>query len=185
MDFWTLLFTPALISLAVSLWVNRRAEARRARRDHITKLFEVTREDVRRCVEASIDYFATPPNDRTALQEAKVILGDRELRSAMPIILESHPELADANRATAQARFQDFAAELTGGNFQASNGEVDRQHIRRLTHTGAGLRSALARMRDAELKMLVEADPLIKAKDWIVKNFCALVRKMMPGNRSN
>lgn len=168
----------------MSLWVNRRSEARRARRDHITKLFEVTREDVRRCVEASIDYFATEPQERTALQEAKVILGDRELRSAMPIILDAHLELADINRTTAQARFQDFAAELTGGNFQASNGEVDREHIRRLTHAGAGLRSALARMRDAELKILVEADPLIKGRDWAYRRLDALVGNSPPTSPS-
>lgn len=113
-----------------------------------------------------MDYFATMPGDRTPLQEAKVILAERELRSAMPIILESHPELADASRAIARNRFEDLAAELTGGNFQANDGEIDRDHIRRLTYAGAGLRSALARMRDAELKILIEADPLLKMRDW-------------------
>jgi hypothetical protein len=165
------LFAPALISLAVSLWANRRSEARRARRDHITKLFEVTREDIRRSVEVAMDYFATLPTDRTALQEAKVILADRELRSAMPVILGPHPELADKNRDDAEKRFVELLAELTGGNFQGVDGEVDRQHIIRLTYAAAGLRSALSRMRDAELKMLIEADPLLKMGDWCMVKF--------------
>lgn len=167
----TLIFAPALVSLAVSLWVNRRSEARRARRDHITKLFELTREDVRRSVEAAMDYFATKPTERTPLQEAKVLFADRELRSAMPVILDSHPELMNLNREQAQQRFENLLAELTGGNFQAVDGVVDREHIRRLTHTGAGLRSALARMRDAELKILIDTDPVLRVwgrfTDWL------------------
>lgn len=162
----TLVFTPAFISLAVSLWVNRRSEARRARRDHITKLFEVTRDDVRRSVEAAIDYFATNPEKRTALQEARVVLAERELRSAMPVILGPHPELANEGRETAHKRFEDLLAELTGGNFQVAEGEIDREHIRRLTYAGAGLRSAMAKMRDAELRILLEADPVLKVRDW-------------------
>lgn len=156
----TWLFTPAIVSLIVSLWANRILEARRARRDHITKLFEVTREDIRRAMEAAIDYFATAPESRTALQEAKVVSAERELRSAMPVILGPHPELTNTDRDRAAKRFQDLLAELTGGNFQERAGEVDREHIRRLTFAGAGLRSDLARMRDAELKMLARAEVL-------------------------
>ncbi|MET3470675.1 hypothetical protein ABIC78_001190 [Novosphingobium sp. 1529] len=163
-------FTPALVSFIVSLWVNRRSEARRARRDNITKLFEVTREDIRRAVEAAIDYFATEPSNRKALQEAKVLLGERELRAAMPVILDSHQELEHESRNEARRRFQDLLAELTGGNFQEAAGEIDREHIRRLAHAGAGLRSALAKMRDAELRILFEADPvIIRGKQWIGK----------------
>lgn len=150
--------TPALVSLVVSLWAGKLMEARRARRDHITKLFEVTREDIRRAVEAAVDYFATLPDKRTPLQESKVVLADRELRSAMPVILGPHPELENIGRTEANKRFQDIMAELTGGNFQAADGVVDREHIRRLTYAGAGLRSSLARMRDAELRMLASDD---------------------------
>lgn len=164
----TTLFTPALVSLAVSLWVNRRAEAHRARRDHITKLFEVTREDVRRSVESAIDYFATRPESRTPLQEAKVLLAEREIRSALSVILGPHPELQNDGSSAAQAGRTEFLAELTGGNFQVLEGEVDKEHIRRLTHAGAGLRSALARMRDAELRMLLDKDPLLGARDWLM-----------------
>lgn len=152
------LFAPAFVSLVVSIWVNRLLEAKRARRDHITKLFEVTRDDIRRAVEASVDYFATLPAERTALQEAKVLLADRELRSAMPVLLGPHPELANEAREHTSKRFEDLLAELTGGNFQVKDGEVDREHIRRLTVAGAGLRSGLARMRDSELKMLANSD---------------------------
>lgn len=148
--------------------MNRRTEARRARRDNITKLFEVTREDVRRAVEAAIDYFATEPAERKPLQEAKVLLGDRELRAAMPVILGPHPELADASREMAQHRFEDLLIELTGGNFQAKSGTIDREHMRRLTYAGAGLRSALAQMRDAELRILFEADPLLRTRDHVI-----------------
>lgn len=130
-------------------------EAQRARRDHITKLFEITRDDTRRAVEAAVDYFATNPSERTALQESKVVLADKELRSAMPLILGPHAELQCAGRVDASARYQDLIAELTGGNFQESAGEIDKEHMRRLAHAGASLRSALARMRDSELSILV------------------------------
>ncbi|MGN8001417.1 hypothetical protein [Sphingomonas sp. 22176] len=133
-------------------------EARRARRDHITKLFEVTREDIRRAIEAAVDYFATQPGARTAIQESKVVLADRELRSAMPVILGPHPELDNPIRALVSQKYQDVLAELTGGNFQVAEGEIDLEHIRRLTLAGAGLRAGLARMRDAELKMLASSD---------------------------
>lgn len=133
-------------------------EARRARRDHITKLFEVTREDIRRAAEIAIDYFGTEPANRTALQEAKVVLADREIRSAMPVLLGPHPELENADRTEANLRFQDLIAELTGGNFQAGEGGVDPEHIRKLTYASAALRSSLARMRDAELRMLAGDD---------------------------
>lgn len=145
-------------------------EGKRARRDHITKLFEITREDVRRGVEAAIDYFATEPAKRTALQEAKVILADREVRSAMPVILGPHPELENPDRAEAYRRYQDLIAELTGGNFQEREGFVDSEHIRTLTLAGAGLRSSLARMRDAELRML--------ADDLIQRGWCGLRKKL-------
>lgn len=157
-DLLSALFAPALVSLVISLWVNRVLEARRARRDHITKLFEVTREDIRRAVEAAVDYFATPPANRNPLQEAKVVLAERELRSAMPILLGPHPELTNDSRVDAGKRFEDLVAELTGGNFQEAQGSVDRQHIRRLTAAGAGLRSALAKMRDSELRILAGSD---------------------------
>lgn len=169
-DFLTLLFAPALVSLAVSLWVNRRSEAWRARRDHITKLFEVTREDIRRSVEVAIDYFSTLPTDRSPLQEAKVLLAERELRSAMPIILDAHHELINSDRFTAKSRFEDLMAELTGGNFQEKSGSINLDHIRRLSYAGAGLRASLARMRDAELKILLNKDPMLTAKEWIYES---------------
>jgi hypothetical protein len=159
----SLFVTPALVSLGVSLWAGKLMEARRARRDHITKLFEVTREDIRRAVEAAVDYFATSPDKRTPLQESKVVLADRELRSAMPVLLGPHPELENVGRTEANNRFQDILAELTGGNFQVADGTVDREHIRRLTYAGAGLRSSLAKMRDAELRMLASDDLLQNA----------------------
>lgn len=156
-DIFSFLVTPALVSLLVSLWAGKFLEARRARRDYITKLFEVTREDVRRAVEAAVDYFAIDPSDRTFLQEAKVILADKEIRSAMPVILGPHPELHNANRVAALQAYQNLIAELTGGNFQEQLGTVDVEHIRRLTLAGASLRSALSRMRDTELMLLSQS----------------------------
>lgn len=149
-----MLLAPAFVSLIVSLVANWNLEARRARRDHITKFFEITREDVKRALEVAIDYFATAPDARTPLQEARVVLMDRELRSALPVIVGPHRELANQARRATGRHFQDLLAELTGGNFQVKDGEVDGEHIRRLTVAGAGLRSNLSRMRDAELKTL-------------------------------
>lgn len=124
-------------------------------------------------MEAAIDYFATPPSDRKGLQEAKVILGDRELRSSMPVILGPHPELVHESRIEAQKRFETLLIELTGGNFQESDGTVDREHIRRLAHAGAGLRSALAKMRDAELRILFETDPVVRLWNRLGEKFDA------------
>lgn len=157
---FSVLLAPALISLLVSLWASRNSEAKRARRDHITKLFEVSRDDVRRGMESALDYFSTEPAKRTALQEAKVIFADKELKSAMPVLLSSHLELSNDNREEAQEKFEILIEKLTGGNFQAKEGEVDRQHMLEMAYAGAGLRAALARMRDAELQMLVDADPV-------------------------
>merc|ERR1711939_726989 len=84
---FNLVVTPALVSLGVSVWVGRLIEERRARRDHITKLFESAREEVRRSVDAAIDCFSTKPVERKPIQEAKVIASDKELRSALPLLL--------------------------------------------------------------------------------------------------
>jgi len=161
--FLSFFVTPALVSLIVSLWAGKVLEERRARRDHITKLFEGAREDVRRGVEVGMDYFATPPKDRSALQEAKVIAADRELRSAVSLLLDKvrSPGCAKAADASRQA-FQTLLIELTGDTFQAADGEISREHITRLVHAGAKMRTSLARLRDAELKDRSEQDPIMR-----------------------
>jgi hypothetical protein len=139
-------------------------EAKRARRDHITKLFEASRDDVRRAVEHAIEYFALPPGERSALQEARVIASDRELRAAVSLLI-NHAVAAgcEETAATARSAFESLIAELTGGNFQVAVGEVNKDHLLRLVHAGAYMRNALARLRDAELKSHAEQDPLIRA----------------------
>lgn len=159
-----LILTPAIVSLLVSTWVGRVMEARRARRDHITKLFEQSREDVRRAIEAAVDYFATRPSSRTPLQEAKVVASDRELRAGITMMLsraksdESASEWADASQS-----FENFVAELTSGNFQSQQGEVDRAHLLKVVHAGASLRSSLARLRDRQLADAADRDPILRA----------------------
>ena len=158
-----LIITPALVSLLISLWANTALEERRARRDHITRLFESARDDVRRAIEAGVDYFSTKPKERTPQQEAKVLSADRELRAAVQLLLTKERS-AECREQTDRAReaFQSLLVELTGGNFQVSSGLVSKAHITRLVHAGAGMRTALARLRDAELKERFKQDPAMR-----------------------
>ncbi len=168
--------TPALVSLAISLWANAVLEARRARRDHITKLFEGARDDVRRGVEAGVECFSTKPADRTHLQEARVLSADREIRAAVSLLL-GRVRSPGCDEATHKAReaFQSLVVELTGGNFQARRGVISREHITRLVHAGANMRTALARLRDAELKDGFDQDPILSwmvgKYEWAQKNW--------------
>lgn len=161
-----LIITPALVSLIISLWANTALEERRARRDHITKLFESARDDVRRAIEAGVDYFATKPKERTPQQEARVLSADRELRAAISLLLIKD-RAAECKEPTDRAReaFQSLLIELTGGNFQAAAGFVSRSDITRLVHAGAAMRTALSRLRDAELKERFKQDPVMK---WVL-----------------
>lgn len=165
-DFLGSLITPAFVSLFVSLWAGRLMENLRARRDHITKLFEGAREDVRRAIEAAVDYFATPPCDRKGIQEAKVLSSDRELRASLPLLLEKVRSLESrAASDSARAALETVLMELTGGNFQSSEGEFSREHLSRLAHAGAILRVSLARLRDAELRAQLDTDPVLRS--WV------------------
>ena len=160
---FNLVVTPALVSLGVSVWVGRLIEERRARRDHITKLFESAREEVRRSVDAAIDCFSTKPVERKPIQESKVIASDKELRSALPLLL-TKARTSGCIEETEKTRdaFENFIVELTGGNFQSKTGRIQRDHITRIVHTGASLRVGLARLRDAELKARTDADPIFR-----------------------
>ena len=161
-----LFVTPALVSLAVSLWAGRVMDAQRARRDNLTKLFETSREDVRRAIDAGVEYFAAAPGDRTALQEAKVVGADRDLRHAIPMVLgEIGTVECAAARSSANEAFYALIAELTGGNFQAAEGETDREHIRRLVHAGARMRASLAKLRDAQLYETAKRDFILQQVD--------------------
>jgi hypothetical protein len=157
------LLTPAIVSLLVTLWISRILEARRARRDHITKLFEVARDDVRRGVEAGVDYFAVEPSMRTAFQEAKVIGAESEIRSAVSLLIKKmrSPGCEEAN-ASAHSAFETLLATLTGGNFQSTTGEISKSHLVQLVHAGAEMRTALARLRDTELRDRADRDPIGK-----------------------
>lgn len=175
------LITPAVVSLLISLWANRLLEARRAEREHLTKLFEVAREDVRRASEAAVDYFSTAPGQRSPLQEAKVLAAEREVREAIsPLTRSASDEGENRMRAPAAAAFVTMLAELTGGNFQAVAGEIDRQHLNRLVFACASLRSALAKLREDQLASLVERD-FIRSR-WIETR--SLWRENNPFRRS-
>ena len=138
-------------------------DATRARRDNITKLFESAREETRRAIELAVDYFASPPPDRTALQEAKVVAADREVREGLSaLISKAHLVGCEAPLATTNDAYLAFIGELTGGNFQSKSGELDTDHIRRLVVTGATLRAKIAVLRDAELKALIDNEPVAK-----------------------
>ena len=161
--FLGLFVTPAFVSLVVSLWAGRFLEERRARRDHVTRLFESAREEVRRAVEAAIEYFSIPPGARTALQEARVIANDREIRAALPFLLDNARAVTDAEvTVAARDAFSKFVEQLTGGTFQSSEGEISPQHIIAIVYAGARLRTALARLRDAELKDRANQDPVFR-----------------------
>lgn len=155
--------TPALVASLITLFYNSRAEKRRAARDYISKVFDAARDDARRAVEAAVEYYPVSPADRTALQEAKLWMGERDVRHSLSALLG----FSTGNRETQKLledALDNFISALTGGSFQASIGEPDVAQARAIAAAGGKLRASIATARQRELEAAVSADLL--SRNW-------------------
>lgn len=159
---WNLI-TPALVASLISLFYNSRAEKRRATRDYISKVFDAARDDVRRAVEAAVEYFPTPPPDRTPLQEARLWMGERDVRHSLAALIQFSADSSESRKMLEDA-LDSFIAVLTGGSFQASSGDSDVAQARAVSATGGKLRASIATARQRELEAAVSAD--ILSRSW-------------------
>jgi hypothetical protein len=155
--------TPALIASLITLFYNSRAEKRKAVRDYVSKIFDSAREDVQRAVEAAVEYFPVSPRDRTALQEAKLWMGERDVRHSLSALISFSAEGGNS-RSLLEEALDDFIDALTGGSFQAREGGPDVPQARAVAAKGGKLRAAIARARQRELESAITADLL--SRNW-------------------
>lgn len=153
---WSII-TPALIASLVTFYFNIRAEKKRAERDFISKAFDAARDDVRRAVEAAIDYYPYAHDERTPLREAKLWMGERDVRHSISALIEfSHP--AGESRSVLQRALDDFIDSLTGGSFKSAEATPDLDQARKISSAGAKLRSTISAARHLELAAAVKSD---------------------------
>ena len=154
--------TPAVVATAVTFFLNIRIDKRKARRDYITKLFENARDDVRKAIEAGVEYFPLKASDRDPVKEARIWMGERDVRHSSSFLIDfcnaRHPGqkyLVDS--------LDDFIDSLTGGSFQSLNASPDLEQARKIAASGAKLRTAIAHARHLELNEDIDGDPLSRA----------------------
>lgn len=155
--------TPALVASLITLFYNSRAEKRRAVRDYVSKVFDAARDDVRRAVEAAVEYYPIAPADRTALQEAKVWMGERDVRHSVSVLVGFSADTS-ASRKLLEDALDNFINALTGGSFQARTGDADVGQARVIAATGGKLRATIATARQGELEDAISADLL--SRNW-------------------
>lgn len=160
---WNII-TPALVASLVTLFYNNRAEKRRATRDYISKVFDGARDDVRRAVEAAVEYYPVTPGKRTALQEAKVWMGERDVRHAISALLEFSEPRSSSQKVLEDA-LDHFISTLTGGSFQVTSGGSDVAQARAVAAAGGKLRASISTARQRELEDAVSAD--ILSRYWL------------------
>lgn len=156
--------TPALVASLVTLFYNSRSEKRRAARDYISKVFEGARDDVRRAVEAAVEYFPLPPPERTELLEAKVWMGERDVRHSISALLMFSNQESTSGKLLEDS-LDNFISALTGGSFQATTGNADVVQARSVAAAGGKLRAAISTARQHELEAAVSADLL--SRNWL------------------
>jgi hypothetical protein len=154
--------TPALIASFISLLFNHRAEKHRAERDFITKTFDAARDDVRRCVGYGIEYFPNAAHDRTPAIEAKLWMGERDVRSSVAGLIEFSKHGSRSQQLLQQA-LDDFIDALTGGSFQSATATADLDQVRKVASTGAILRAAISTARQLELREAISSDILSRS----------------------
>jgi hypothetical protein len=166
----------------VTLFYNSRAEKRRAARDYISKVFDAARDDVRRAVEAASEYFPVSPAERTPRQEAKLWMGERDVRHSVASLIAFSEGSAETRRLL-ESSLDSFIDVLTGGSFQASRGDPDIAQSRAISAAGGKLRASIATARQRELEEAVSADLL--SRNWKVisaymSEQMGVVRKALP-----
>jgi hypothetical protein len=159
---WNII-TPALVASLITLFYNSRAEKRRAVRDYISKTFDAARDDVRRAVEAAVEYFPVRPEERTPLQEAKLWRGERDVRHSIAALIEFSASNSETRKLLENA-LDDFISVLTGGSFQAGAGDADVAQARAVSAAGGKLRASIAMARQRELEAAVSSD--IVSRNW-------------------
>jgi hypothetical protein len=156
-----LVVTPAVVSGIVTFLLGQRNDGLKAQRDYRTKIADAARDDVRKATELSVSYFATSPDKRSIVQEAMIIVAERDVRNSVKRLIDGaadDPELQSPKKAVRKALIG-LMALLTGGSFQQRNAtkineQDDAELIRRLASEAAVLRGALADLRDRELRLL-------------------------------
>jgi len=156
--------TPAVVASAVSLFFNHRSEKKRAARDYLTKAFDSARDDVRRAVEYAVDYFPLRSDERTPAKEARLLMGDRDVRLSIGALIDFSAE-SGPSRNLLQSALDDFISVLTGGSFQSSAADADLDQARLVASAGAALRAAIAKARHLELEDAVKSDVLSRSAD--------------------
>jgi hypothetical protein len=152
--------TPAVVSGVIIFLFSQRGEGKKARRDYDTKIFDAAREDVKKAMEAGVDYFATPFKNRDALLEAKVIVLEIDVRRSIARIVRHSQQKHKTLTNDVSLRLIGFLSILTGGSFQQKNSrmvsaEEDASNMRKLAAEGAHLRVALADLRDEQLEQAI------------------------------
>lgn len=152
-----LVLTPAVVAGIVTFLLTQRNDGLRSRKDYHTKASDGARDAVRDATELAAEYFSNSVADRTATQEAMMIIADRDIAVAIPRLLtnatgDNYASLVEA----VDNGLIDFLALLTGGSFQQRDQaqviiEEDADHIRRLAVSSAKLREGLIALRDEQL----------------------------------
>lgn len=151
--------TPAVVATAITFFLNFRIEKKKAERDYITKLFENARDDVRKAVEAGVEYFPLAAAKREPIKEAKIWMGERDVRHSSTVLIQFCGETGTVKDDLIDA-LDDFIDSLTGGTFQNSKAVADLEQARKIAAAGAKLRTTLATARQVELRRAIDSDPL-------------------------
>lgn len=170
---WSII-TPALIASVISLYLGQRSEKRRAERDFITKLYDSARDDVRKAVEAGVDYFPRPLAERTLTLEAKVWMSERDVRHSVSSLLTLSEQAGEVEISAVEDALADLIDALTGGSFQSATAAEDIKQARKVATSGARLRVALSTLRQNELRAAIDADVvsrhLAPVRDYLMVN---------------
>jgi len=146
-----------VIASVTTFVYNFFADKRRAGRDYITKSFDAAREDVRRSVESSVDYFALDVKGRKPSIEAKVLMGERDVRLSVSLLID-FCTVGSESRKALQAALDSFVDAVTGGSFQSSKAKADLEQVKKVAGAGAELRAAIVWARKVELHEAIYGD---------------------------
>ncbi|HEX3423357.1 MAG TPA: hypothetical protein VHS33_08160 [Sphingomicrobium sp.] len=131
--------------------LNTRAERLKTLRDHITQSFDETRSDIRQAVSAGVEYWTCSNVAAIRDLEAKVLLFDSDVRSALAAIRSTCTDDELATVSVLQILEAEFLDALTGGNFASTPFSPDPGRARTVIGAGSRLRSDLARLRRDQL----------------------------------
>jgi hypothetical protein len=158
---WSII-TPAIVASFITLFLNIRSEKSRAARDFVSRAFDAARDDVRRATEAAVEYYPLPASDRTAAIEARLWMGERDVRHSVNAVIEFSTAGSDGQKLL-QSSFDNFIDALTGGSFQSSEAEPDLEQVRKVASAGGELRASISMARQIELRQAISSDILSRS----------------------